>query len=149
MVFFIIFQISTLKTSRGKSETISEELNNFIPSNPVVQSAWAKFGDGTAPTLDKFAALSGKNAEFKAILESELERAGLLNQWQQFVTEYNRRQSFDMAAEVRQAGRNVTKAADQIQDNQEYADRLGQKLNRMVRPKKVQSNEFFNPKNAG
>ena len=63
-----------------------------------------------------------------------------LRQMEAIVSEYERRQAFEtakMATEVRQAARNVSKAAEQIQDNEEYADRLGQKLNRMVRPRKA------------
>ncbi|MCL6089130.1 MAG: hypothetical protein M1530_03120 [Candidatus Marsarchaeota archaeon] len=95
---------------------------------------------GKETTLENVISLSKTDKNFKVILDQELSNAGLLNQWQQFVTEFERRQAFEtakMATEVRQAARNVTKSADQIQDNQEYADRLGQKLNRMVRPRKA------------
>jgi hypothetical protein len=73
-----------------------------------------------------------------------------LRQMEAIVSEFERRQAFDtakLAAEVRQAGRNVTSAIQKDQDNQEYADKLGEKLNRLVRPKKVNPAEF-QPKNA-
>lgn len=123
-----------------------QQLNNFIQSNPVVLAAWEKHGDGTAPTPEKFATLSSKNAEFKTVLESELQQAGLLVQWQQFVSEFERRQAFEIAknvAEAGQAARTATSAVSQLQDNQEYSDKLGKnEFNKFVRPSKVE------PRNA-
>ncbi len=114
------------------------DVKNLIDNNQPIQQYLKSIGKEA--TLENVITQYKTDKNFKVIFESELDKAGLLNQWQQFVTEFERRQAFEtakMATEVRQAARNVAKAADQIQDNEEYADRLGQKLNRMVRPRKA------------
>lgn len=134
-----VFLPRTIEQPRELSYVQFEgEAKNLIKNSQPIQQYMKSIGKET--TLENVISLSKTDKNFKVILDQELSNAGLLNQWQQFVTEFERRQAFEtakMATEVRQAARNVTKSADQIQDNQEYADRLGQKLNRMVRPRKA------------
>ncbi len=144
-----------VQRQRGTAEQKEREvLANFLQS-PAIQSAAIATGaynpktDGPL-TPDIAAKLAKSNVEFKQVLETELQKAGLFEQWQRFLAEFERRQGFGkpIAEDAKQI---MALAGNAIRKNHEegkQAERRNERLRRLV-PSKVRPDEWKSgPANA-
>lgn len=136
MIIFLERQVISIKQTY---EEIQAQLRPVIEQNQPIQQYMKSIGKEA--TLENVMSEYKTNKNFRNILESELDKAGLLAQWQQFVTEFERRQAFGVAKDVgeaQQAGRTASSAVLKNQEGGLHAEKLARDLLKKVHPSKLQ-----------